>query len=69
MEGIIIKNQSNDYTVRTSNGLYVCKPRGKFRNDKITPLVGDSVIIDDINNYLLEIYQERILLLDLPLPI
>lgn len=39
MEGIIIKNQSNDYTVRTSNGLYVCKPRGKFRNDKITPLV------------------------------
>ena len=69
MEGIIIKNQSNDYTVRTSNGLYVCKPRGKFRNDKITPLVGDSVIIDDINNYLLEYYQERILLLDLPLPI
>ena len=48
MEGIIIKNQSNDYTVRTSNGVYVCKPRGKFRNDKITPLVGDSVIIDDI---------------------
>ena len=59
MEGIIIKNQSNDYTVRTSNGLYVCKPRGKFRNDKITPLVGDSVIIDDINNYLLEILTRK----------
>ena len=59
MEGIIIKNQSNDYTVRTSNGLYVCKPRGKFRNDKITPLVGDSVIIDDINNYLLEILPRK----------
>ena len=59
MEGIIIKNQSNDYTVRTSNGLYVCKPRGKFRNDKITPLVGDKVIIDDINNYLLEIKPRK----------
>lgn len=59
MEGIIIKNQSNDYTVRTSNGVYVCKPRGKFRNDKITPLVGDSVIIDDINNYLLEILLRK----------
>ena len=59
MEGIIIKNQSNDYTVRTSNGIYVCKPRGKFRNDKIIPLVGDSVVIDDINNYLLEILPRK----------
>lgn len=39
MEGIIIKNQSNDYTVRTKNSVNICKPRGKFRNDKITPLV------------------------------
>ena len=57
MEGIIIKNQSNDYTVRTSNGLYVSKPRGKFRNDKITPLVGYSVIIDDINNIVNSIFS------------
>lgn len=59
MEGIIIKNQSNDYTVRTKNGIYVCKPRGKFRQDKVTPLVGDSVIIDDINKYLLEIKPRK----------
>ena len=59
MEGIIIKNQSNDYTVRTKNGINVCKPRGKFRNDKITPLVGDHVVIDDINNYLLEIKPRK----------
>lgn len=59
MEGIIIKNQSNDYTVRTTKGIYVCKPRGKFRNDKITPLVGDTVIIDDINKYLLEIKPRK----------
>ena len=50
MECIIIKNESNNYTVRTNKGINICKPRGKFRLDKITPLVGDKVIIDDINN-------------------
>lgn len=59
MEGIIIKNQSNDYTVKTNKGINICKPRGKFRLDKITPLVGDTVIIDDINNYLLEIKERK----------
>lgn len=59
MEGIIIKNESNNYTVRTSKGINICKPRGKFRLDKITPLVGDHVIIDDINNYLLDIKPRK----------
>lgn len=59
MEGIIIKNQSDNYTVKTKKGINICKPRGKFRNDKITPLVGDYVIIDDINNYLLEIEPRK----------
>lgn len=59
MEGIIIKNQSDNYTVKTKKGINICKPRGKFRNDKITPLVGDYVIIDDINNYLLEIKSRK----------
>lgn len=59
MEGIIIKNQSNDYTVRTKKGIYVCKPRGKFRQEKLTPLVGDNVVIDDINRYLLEIKPRK----------
>ncbi len=59
MEGIIIKNESNNYTVRTNKGINVCKPRGKFRLDKITPLVGDKVVIDDINNYLLEIKPRK----------
>lgn len=59
MEGIIIKNQSNDYTVRTKKGIYVCKPRGKFRQVGITPLVGDTVKIDDINKYLLEILPRK----------
>ena len=60
MEGIIIKNISNDYTVRTNNNdLVICKPRGKFRNDKLTPLVGDKVIIDKEEKVILEIKKRK----------
>ena len=60
MEGIIIKNISNDYTVRTNNNdLIVCKPRGKFRNNKQTPLVGDKVIIDKEEKVILEIKKRK----------
>ena len=57
MVGKIIKQISNDYTVKIGNELYVCKARGKFRNDKITPLVGDNVVIDIKNKYILEILK------------
>ena len=46
MKGIIVKIISNDYTVKVNNEYIVCKARGKFRNNKITPLAGDYVIID-----------------------
>lgn len=59
MEGIIIKNESNNYTVKTKKGINVCKPRGKFRIEKITPLVGDRVEIDELNNYLLNIKPRK----------
>ena len=59
MEGIIIKNESNNYTVKTKRGLNICKPRGKFRLDKITPLVGDNVVIDEDNNYILDIMPRK----------
>lgn len=59
MEGKIIKIISNDYTVQTPNKSYVCKSRGKFRNDKITPLVGDNVSFDDKNNYIMEIKPRK----------
>ena len=38
MIGKIIKQISNDYTVRVDDKLYVCKARGKFRNLGIIPL-------------------------------
>jgi len=63
MEGIIIKNISNDYVVLCKNGRYTCKPRGKFRNDKIIPLVGDKVVIDPDNKYILEIKERSNMLI------
>jgi len=59
MTGIIIKNISNDYTVNSNGKLYTCKPRGKFRINNITPLVGDIVTFDETNNYILEIHPRK----------
>lgn len=55
MQGKIIKIISNLYTVETKEGLVECRARGKFRNESITPLVGDKCIIDQENKYILEI--------------
>ena len=55
MEGFIIKNISNDYVVRNEKGTYSCKARGKFRNMKLVPLVGDYVSFDEDHLYLLNI--------------
>ena len=59
MEGKIIKLISNDYTVLSNNNKYICKSRGKFRKLKISPLVGDQVVFDDINNYILEVKKRK----------
>ena len=59
MTGKIIKNISNDYTVSCNDKLYVCKVRGKIRTLDIKPLVGDIVIFDDKNNYILEIKERK----------
>lgn len=59
MVGKIIKQISNDYTVKLDDKIIVCKARGKFRNLGITPLVGDNVEIDLNNNYILEILKRK----------
>ena len=55
MQGIIIKNISNDYVVKKEEKLYTCKARGKFKKDKIIPLVGDNVIFDEQKKYIIEL--------------
>ena len=59
MEGKIIKQISNDYTVDFGTEKIVCKARGKFRNLNITPLVGDNVKVDMNNNYILDILPRK----------
>lgn len=59
MEGQIIKILSNLYTVSSNGKLFLCHVRGRFRNDKITPTVGDYVKFDEVNNYILEILPRK----------
>jgi len=48
-EGIILKGIGGFYYVKTESGTYECRARGKLRKEKITPLVGDKVIIKEQN--------------------
>lgn len=59
MTGIIIKNISNDYTIKCENNYYICKPRGLFRKNNEIPLVGDIVDFDKENNYILKIHKRK----------
>lgn len=59
MIGRIIKIISDDYTVLSENKEYTCKARGRFRNDNITPLVGDMVEFDNKENYILKILKRK----------
>ena len=58
-EGKIVRIISNLCTVKVKDKLYDCKPRGKFYIQNKTPLVGDNVIIDIDNNYILDILDRK----------
>lgn len=58
-EGKIIRIISNLCTVKVGDKLYDCKPRGKFYIQNKTPLVGDNVIIDIDNKYILDILDRK----------
>ena len=46
MLGIIIGNISNTYKIKTDTKIYEAFARGKFKNEALTPLVGDKVEIE-----------------------
>ena len=48
-KGLIIKNISNKYTVKIGNEEYETTARGKFKNEEISPVVGDYVKISNID--------------------
>ena len=46
-KGRILKGVGGNYHIATDDGVVVCKPRGIFRKEGITPLVGDFVELAD----------------------
>jgi ribosome biogenesis GTPase len=50
MQGIIIGNISNMYEIEVDNNIYSAVARGKFKIDEITPVVGDMVKIDILDD-------------------
>ncbi|MCH5166650.1 MAG: ribosome small subunit-dependent GTPase A [Erysipelotrichales bacterium] len=59
MTGRIVSIISNLYTVDANDELYKCRARGKFREQKQTPLVGDIVEFDENKKYILKIMPRK----------
>lgn len=61
-EGKILKALSGFYYVDCSGEVITCRARGNFRNENITPLVGDDVKIqlsDNNTGYVVEILERK----------
>lgn len=53
MQGLIIENKANLYKVKIDKKEYTATARGKFKNEKLTPVVGDIAeisILDEEKN-------------------
>lgn len=48
-KGLIIKNVTNIYYIKSENEIYECVARGKFKQEEITPTVGDNVEFDIVD--------------------
>ena len=63
LTGTIIKGIGGFYYVEAADGIYECKARGAFRNEGVTPLVGDRVSITvndgDTENTVDEIFDRK----------
>lgn len=49
MQGVIVENISNIYNVELNGKIYETTARGKFKNNEISPVVGDIVEIEIID--------------------
>lgn len=59
MQGQIVKVISDQFFVDLENEVIVCKQRGKLKNLKTLPLVGDFVLIDKEKKVILEILPRK----------
>ncbi len=48
-KGLIIKNITNTYYIKSGENIYEAVARGKFKQEEITPTVGDNVEIEIID--------------------
>ena len=61
-DGVILKGIGGFYYVKTADGVFECKAKGKFRKEKITPLAGDKVSVsirNDEENTIDEIFERK----------
>ncbi len=62
IDGVILKGIGGFYYVKTAEGVFECKAKGKFRKEKISPLAGDKVKVTirvDEENTIDEIYERN----------
>ena len=62
IDGVILKGIGGFYYVKTAEGVFECKAKGKFRKEKISPLAGDKVSVtirNDEENTIDEIYERK----------
>ncbi len=67
MKGLIIKNISDLYTIKSQEGYFDCKARGVFRNKNIIPTVGDRVIFDKDKQIITDILDRKNILVRPPI--
>ena len=67
MNGLIIKNISDLYRVKSEDGYYDCKAKGLFRKKNITPTVGDKVIFDKDKKIITDILERKNILVRPPI--
>ena len=60
-KGLIIKNVTNTYYIKSEKKIYECVARGKFKQEEITPIVGDNVEIEIINEEKKQAVIEKII--------
>ena len=58
-EGLLIKINSTMYTVKSNDVTFNCVLRGKFRNNKITPVVGDRVLFSEEELVINEVLERK----------
>ncbi|MEG1350940.1 MAG: ribosome small subunit-dependent GTPase A [Bacilli bacterium] len=66
MEGQIIKILSDIHFVKYKDNIYDCKCRGKFRNDNISPVVGDYVVFNEQDKIINEVKPRKNILIRPP---